>query len=633
MGMPFGSRGRFGEGNCTRDLPLRSRGSRHRDCRPLHRLVWPSAFVLLSSGAACGQRRPAAHRRRGEGADRAARDRRRGDRPGVRRSRGAARPGRAKLKLKQADVKAQTDRVAKLKFQVGQVALAQFQNRNLDTAAQLFVTPDTEGFLSQISTVEKVSENQNSALQDYQQQQAALADLELSAEADLAALAEQEKQLKSLRAASKKKIAESKSVLAKLSAEEQRRIADEERRARSAAQRDAEDAEDVRGPRRAATRTTTSPRWPHRAAVGARRRWPSPRRQLGKPYRYAASGPNAYDCSGLTGAAWRSVGVSLPRSSSAQYSVGRSVARSDLRLGDLVFFYSPDQPRRALRRQRHDHPCAAPGQVGRVHQDELHAVRGCPPARLTLTCSTAEASRPFCAVAAALLLGCSARAAGPRTRAQSRPTGSARRAAPWTSWRPRSLAADRAGFDRLVSLRDPTFESRARLLFTNLTTLRLTELDFLVEPDERPLGPDRQRGAGSGRLGAARGGRHPPAGRGRHGRAPGLAHLRDRWRASEAGRNVRRARRSDRAAAAAGGSVRSPSPSTTRRPWWPGAGSRQTLWADLAGPVRGDRPLGPADRAGGRTGAAGSASRSRPPSGTSRRCSASRSSATRGSPR
>ena len=62
---------------------------------------------------------------------------------------------------------------ARLKFQVGQVALAQFQNRNLDTAAQLFVTPDTEGFLSQISTVEKVSENQNSALQDYQQQQAA----------------------------------------------------------------------------------------------------------------------------------------------------------------------------------------------------------------------------------------------------------------------------------------------------------------------------------------------------------------------------------------------------------------------------------------------------------------------------
>ena len=106
--------------------------------------------------------------------------------------------GRAQLKLKQADVKAQTDKVARMRLQVGQVALAQFQNRSLDTAAQLFVTPDTDRFLSQVSTVQKVSENQNSALQDFQQAQANLAALEHSAETDLAALAEKEKQLKSL---------------------------------------------------------------------------------------------------------------------------------------------------------------------------------------------------------------------------------------------------------------------------------------------------------------------------------------------------------------------------------------------------------------------------------------------------
>ena len=245
--------------------------------------------------------------------------------------------GRTKLKLKQTDVQQQTTRVAKLKFQVGQVALAHFQNRELDTAAQLFVTPDTEGFLSQISTVEKVSENQNSALQDYQQQQAALADLQRSAEADLAALSEQEKQLKTLRSASKKKIAESKSVLARLSADEQRRIADEERRARDAAQRDAEDAE-------ASDETNDQDNTPTPVTSGGGRGAKAlafARSQLGKPYRYSASGPNAYDCSGLTGAAWRSVGVSLPRSSSAQYGVGRPVAKSDLRPGDLVFFYRP----------------------------------------------------------------------------------------------------------------------------------------------------------------------------------------------------------------------------------------------------------------------------------------------------
>jgi peptidoglycan DL-endopeptidase CwlO len=247
----------------------------------------------------------------------------------------------AKLKLKQADVKAQTARVAKLKFQVGQVALAKFQNRNLDTAAQLFVTPDTEGFLSQISTVEKVSENQNSVLQEYQQQQARLADSEHSAETDLAALAEQEKQLKALRKASDKKIAEAKTVLAKLSAEQRRRIAAEERRAIAAAQADAE--RDDRAPKQKSTTHEQASDETPAASSGSRgaRALAFARAQLGKPYRYASSGPDAYDCSGLTYAAWKSVGVSLPRSSRSQYGVGSYVSKSNLQPGDLVFFYSP----------------------------------------------------------------------------------------------------------------------------------------------------------------------------------------------------------------------------------------------------------------------------------------------------
>jgi cell wall-associated NlpC family hydrolase len=251
--------------------------------------------------------------------------------------------GRAKLQLKRADVKAQSQRVEKLKFQVGQVALAQFQNRNLDTAAQLIVTPDTEGFLSQISTVEKVSENQNSVLQEYQQEQAALAAIELTAKTDLAALAEQEKQLKALRTASDKKIAESKAVLTKLTAEERRRIAAEEQRAAAAAQAEAESG----------TRTTTTSNAdkndqadeddqpaPSGGSKGARA-LAYARAQLGDPYRFAAAGPDAFDCSGLTSAAWKSVGVSLPRSSRSQAGAGTSVSKSNLQPGDLVFFYSP----------------------------------------------------------------------------------------------------------------------------------------------------------------------------------------------------------------------------------------------------------------------------------------------------
>ena len=63
--------------------------------------------------------------------------------------------------------------------------------------------------------------------------------------------------------------------------------------------------------------------------------------QLGKPYQWGAAGPGAYDCSGLTLAAWKKGGVSLPHSSQAQQSSGPSVDRSQLKPGDLVFFGSP----------------------------------------------------------------------------------------------------------------------------------------------------------------------------------------------------------------------------------------------------------------------------------------------------
>jgi cell wall-associated NlpC family hydrolase len=63
--------------------------------------------------------------------------------------------------------------------------------------------------------------------------------------------------------------------------------------------------------------------------------------KIGAPYRWGASGPNAFDCSGLVNWAYRNAGVSLPRTSRAMSQVGARVAKSDLRPGDLVFFYQP----------------------------------------------------------------------------------------------------------------------------------------------------------------------------------------------------------------------------------------------------------------------------------------------------
>ena len=63
--------------------------------------------------------------------------------------------------------------------------------------------------------------------------------------------------------------------------------------------------------------------------------------QVGDAYVYGAAGPDAYDCSGLTMAAWGAAGVSLPHSSTAQYSSGAQVSTSELEPGDLVFYYDP----------------------------------------------------------------------------------------------------------------------------------------------------------------------------------------------------------------------------------------------------------------------------------------------------
>ncbi|WP_305095275.1 NlpC/P60 family protein [Prescottella sp. R16] len=61
--------------------------------------------------------------------------------------------------------------------------------------------------------------------------------------------------------------------------------------------------------------------------------------QVGKPYSWGATGPDAYDCSGLVVWAYRQIGKDLPRSSQAQAQGGTPVDRSQLQPGDVVLFY------------------------------------------------------------------------------------------------------------------------------------------------------------------------------------------------------------------------------------------------------------------------------------------------------
>jgi cell wall-associated NlpC family hydrolase len=64
------------------------------------------------------------------------------------------------------------------------------------------------------------------------------------------------------------------------------------------------------------------------------------RAQRGKPYRFGARGPRAFDCSGLTGYAYRTVRINLPRTADGQFRVARPIAKAGARPGDLVFWVS-----------------------------------------------------------------------------------------------------------------------------------------------------------------------------------------------------------------------------------------------------------------------------------------------------
>lgn len=61
------------------------------------------------------------------------------------------------------------------------------------------------------------------------------------------------------------------------------------------------------------------------------------RAQIGKPYRYGSTGPNSFDCSGLTSYAWRAAGVEIPRTSAAQFSGLPRVSLDAMQPGDLVY--------------------------------------------------------------------------------------------------------------------------------------------------------------------------------------------------------------------------------------------------------------------------------------------------------
>ncbi|MFC7620759.1 NlpC/P60 family protein [Microlunatus sp. GCM10028923] len=252
------------------------------------------------------------------------------------------------LKEKQQSLQAQRAKIARLKKIVGQVALANLQNKSLGTTAQLFLHANTDRFLSQLSTVEKITQNQNSALQDYQEQQAALVTLEQSASDELESLEKQRDELKKIRKDADKKVKDAEKILDRLTSEQREALAAEERRQSEDSERAAQASDDDSDSDSDDSKSDDSdsddedPKVTGSGKGATVLAWALT--QKGKPYVFGSDGPDSYDCSGLTLKAWGKVGVSLPHSSSKQFKMGTPVSKDNLRPGDLVFYYSSSRP-------------------------------------------------------------------------------------------------------------------------------------------------------------------------------------------------------------------------------------------------------------------------------------------------
>jgi cell wall-associated NlpC family hydrolase len=256
-------------------------------------------------------------------------------------------------------------RVGLLQASMGQLAAARYRAGGVDETLQLILSDDPTTFLDQASSLDQIGRRQDTALRRVTVARQQLAQDKLAVAQQVGQLAKVKKQLQAQKRAVEGKLAEAKRLLNSLRAEERARLLAAQRAARlralaaaraAAAERASRDEErssdsgdtgDTGGGSGGSSGgssdsggggdSTYDGPASGRAAVAVRTAFA----QLGDPYVWAADGPGSFDCSGLTSYAWRAAGVSLPHSSRAQYASGRKVSRSDLRPGDLVFFYHP----------------------------------------------------------------------------------------------------------------------------------------------------------------------------------------------------------------------------------------------------------------------------------------------------
>lgn len=212
---------------------------------------------------------------------------------------------------------------------LGSFAAAQYRDGDFAPTVQLALSSDPDRYLDAAAFTERVGDRQAAAVSQVREQLREIEQLRGAARVELTSLRSRQAQLRRQKKTITTKLDEARRLLAGLTARRRTEVTGGGA-APGRASRSAPDARHTL----AQARTASAPN--DRVAAALSYAYA----KLGSPYVWGAAGPDAFDCSGLVQAAYRSAGISLPRTTYAQIDAGRRVSRSELQPGDLVFFYS-----------------------------------------------------------------------------------------------------------------------------------------------------------------------------------------------------------------------------------------------------------------------------------------------------
>ena len=225
----------------------------------------------------------------------------------------------------QAAAAVQGKTVDALSRSLGVIAIEQYKSGGMGQSLELLFSSDPALYLSAAGSLESITRSKSIQLRKYEAAKQRLTATSLTVNDQLALVTAAKKKYEAQSAKAAAKLKEAEAILAKLKKE------DRERLARLAQQE--EDADQARSLAAAKSAAGVS----GRAGVALKYAL----KQIGDRYVFGAAGMTYWDCSGLTMRAYQAAGVSLPHSSAAQSRMGKSIPRSQLKPGDLVFFGRP----------------------------------------------------------------------------------------------------------------------------------------------------------------------------------------------------------------------------------------------------------------------------------------------------